>query len=131
MEFRIDPSSRLPIYRQLRNQFREAVARGSLRPEERLPSVRELSRTLVVNPNTIARVYTELEREGLLNTRPGLGVFVAEPKAELTKRVRKERLQKLLDGFLTEAVHLGFSSDDVVALVSERVKQFRWQTERA
>ena len=64
MEFRIDPSSRLPIYRQLRNQFREAVARGKLEPNERLPSVRELSRTLVVNPNTIARVYTELEREG-------------------------------------------------------------------
>ena len=71
MEFCIDPTSRLPIYRQLRNQFREAVARGKLLPDRRLPSVRELSRTLVVNPNTIARVYTELEREGLLNTRPG------------------------------------------------------------
>ncbi len=131
MEFRIDPSSRLPIYRQLTNQFREAVARGKLLPEERLPSVRDLSRTLVVNPNTIARVYTELEREGLLNTRPGLGVFVAEPKAELTKKVRRERLQKLLDGFLTEAVHLSFSAAEVVAMVSEGVKQFRWQSEGA
>lgn len=129
MEFRIDPSSRLPIYRQLRNQFREAVARGILEPEERLPSVRELSRTLVVNPNTIARVYTELEREGLLNTRPGLGVFVAEPKAELTKEVRKERLDRLLDEFLTEAVHLAFGAAEVVGLVSERAKQFRWPSE--
>ena len=128
MEFRIDPSSRLPIYRQLRNQFREALARGKIEPEDRLPSVRELSRNLVVNPNTVARVYTELEREGLLNTRPGLGVFVAEPKAELTKKVRKERLVGLLDGFLTEAVHLRFSSEEVVVLVSERVKQFQWQT---
>ena len=128
MEFRIDPSSRLPIYRQLRNQFREAVARGKLDPDQRLPSVRELSRTLVVNPNTIARVYTELEREGLLNTRPGLGVFVAHPKAELTKKVRRERLQKLLDGFLTEAVHLAFSAEEVVGMVSERVEQFRWQS---
>ena len=129
MEFRIDPSSRLPIYRQLRNQFREAVARGKLRPDERLPSVRDLSRTLVVNPNTIARVYTELEREGLLNTRPGLGVFVAQPKAELTKKVRKERLLDVLDGFLTEAVHLGFASAEVVGMVSERVERFRWQSE--
>jgi GntR family transcriptional regulator len=127
MEFRIDPSSRLPIYRQLRHQFREAVARGRLECDERLPSVRDLSRTLVVNPNTIARVYTELEREGLLNTRPGLGVFVARPKAELTRKVRKERLETLLDGFLTEAVHLGFSSEEVVASVSERAGQFRWQ----
>jgi GntR family transcriptional regulator len=129
MEFQIDPASRLPIYRQLRNQFREALARGKLEPEQRLPSVRDLSRTLVVNPNTIARVYTELEREGLLNTRPGLGVFVAQPKAELTKRVRRERLQRLADGFLTEAVHLGFSSEEVVSLVADHAKQFRWQAE--
>ena len=128
MEFRIDPASRLPIYRQLRDQVREAVARGRLQPEERLPSVRELSRTLVVNPNTIARVYTELEREGLINTRPGLGVFVARPRAELTREVCQERLQKLVDAFLTEAVHLGFSAEEVVRFVSEQVKQFRWQS---
>lgn len=131
MEFRIDPASRLPIYRQLANQLREAVARGRLLPDERLPSVRELSRTLVVNPNTIARVYTEMEREGILNTRPGLGVFVARPKAELTRKVRKDRLQELLDHFLTEAVHLGFSAEDVVAGVAERVKEFQWQAEDA
>jgi GntR family transcriptional regulator len=131
MQFRIDPTSRLPIYRQLVGQLREAVARGRLQPEQRLPSVRELSRALVVNPNTVARVYTELEREGMLNTRPGLGVFVARPKAELTKRVRKERLLELLDRFLTEAVHLGFSSDEVLASIAQRVGQFQWQEEGA
>jgi GntR family transcriptional regulator len=127
MEFRIDPSSRLPIYRQLTNQLREAVARGRLAPEDRLPSVRELSRTLVVNPNTIAKAYTELEREGILNTRPGLGVFVARPKAELIKRARRERILEMLDRLLTEAVHLGFSADEVLTLVTERIKQFQWQ----
>jgi GntR family transcriptional regulator len=79
----------------------------------------------------VARVYTELEREGMLNTRPGLGVFVARPKAELTKRVRREKLLELLDRFLTEAVHLGFSSDEVLASITERVRQFRWQEEGA
>jgi GntR family transcriptional regulator len=126
MEFRIDPSSRLPIYRQLGEQIREAVARGRLQPGEQLPSVRDLSRTLVVNPNTVARVYTELEREGVLHTRQGLGVFVAEPKADLTKRARKARLEELLDRFLTEAVYLGFSADEVVAIVAERTGQFQW-----
>jgi GntR family transcriptional regulator len=77
----------------------------------------------------VARVYTELEREGILNTRPGLGVFVARPKAELTKKVRKERLAELLDHFLTEAVHLGFSADEVVALATEQVKHFQWHSE--
>ena len=127
MQFRIDPCSRLPIYRQLANQLREAVARGRLAPETRLPSVRELSRTLVINPNTVARVYTELEREGVLNTRPGLGVFVARPKAELTKKVRTQRLHDLLDHFLTEAVHLGFSAGEVIESVTQRTRHFQWQ----
>ena len=126
MEFEIDPASRLPIWRQLTHQIREAVARGKLQPEDRLPSVRELSRSVVVNPNTIARVYGELEREGLLNTRPGLGVFVAQPGSEQSRKVRKERLQEASDRFLTEAVHLGFAAEEVVALVSGRVKQFQW-----
>ena len=129
MDLHIDPTSRQPIYRQLCDQLREAVARGGVLPEQRLPSVRELSRTLVVNPNTIARVYTELERDGVIHTRPGLGVFVAKPKAELTKKVRKEKLVELLDHFLTEAVHLGFSSQEVLALAKERAGNFRWQTE--
>jgi GntR family transcriptional regulator len=127
MEFQIDPTSRLPIYRQLTRQLREAVARGRVRPDERLPSVRDLSRTLVINPNTVARVYTELEREGVINTRPGLGVFIAHPKAELTRKARKERLDEMLDHFLTEAVHLGFSADEVTGLVGQRAKQFQWQ----
>jgi GntR family transcriptional regulator len=126
VELSIDSSSRSPICRQLTSQIREGVARGRLQPEERLPSVRELSRSLVVNPNTVARVYTELERDGILNTRPGLGVFVAHPRADLTRKVRQERLQEALDGFLTEAVHLGFTADEVVTLVSEQVKQFQW-----
>ncbi len=126
MQFRIDPTSRSPIYRQLAEQIRAGVARGRLKPGEQLPSVRDLSRTLVVNPNTVARVYTELERDGVLHTRQGLGVFVAEPKAELTRRARKEKLAELLDRFLTEAVYLGFSADEVVAAVSDRVGQFQW-----
>ena len=131
MEFRIDPASRMPIYRQLTSQLREAVARGKLEADERLPSVRELSRTLVVNPNTVAKAYTELERQGLLNTRPGLGVFVARPKAELTFQTRRERLQQAADQFLIEAVHLGFSAENVLALVSDRAGQFQWQPQRA
>src|SRR5436309_1816649 len=126
MEFRIEAASRTPIYRQLMAQIREGVARGRLSPEARLPSVRDLSRQLVVNPNTVARVYTELEREGVLNTRPGLGVFIAQPKNDLTKRARKDRLVSLVDGLLTEAVHLGFAASEVLGLVSERMEKFQF-----
>src|SRR5688500_9724744 len=127
MEFQIDISSRTPLYRQLGGQIREAVARGKLKPEERLPSVRELSRQLVINPNTIARGYTELEREGVLNTRPGMGVFVAQPRNDLTKRARRDRLTLLVDGLLTEAVHLGFAAEEVVTLITDRLGKYQWE----
>jgi GntR family transcriptional regulator len=126
MQLQIDTASRTPIYRQLVGQIREAVARGRLVPEARLPSVRELSRQLVINPNTVARVYTELEREGVLNTRPGLGVFVAQPRNDLTRRARKDRLILLADELLTEAVHLGFSAEEVQSLLGERMARFAW-----
>lgn len=128
MSFSIDPASRLPICRQLAGQIREAIARGRLQPDERLPSIRELSRALVVNPNTVARVYADMEREGVLHTRPGLGVFVARPGSSLSRKVRNERLQDALDGLLTEAVHLGFTADEVLAVVAQKVKQFQWTT---
>ncbi len=131
MEFRIESSSRVPIYRQLVGQIREAVARGRLKADERLPSVRDLSRQLVINPNTVARVYTELEREGILNTRPGLGVFVAQPKTDLTKRARKDRLVCLVDELLTEAVHLGFTAEELMAVISDRLQRFQFPIAQA
>lgn len=126
MNFQCDTASRTPIYKQLMEQVREAVAQGRLEAGERLPSVRQLSRELVVNPNTVARAYTELEREGVLNTRQGLGVFVAERQSGLTKKARRERLTESLDRFLTEAVHLGFSAEEVVSTVEERLGKFQF-----
>jgi GntR family transcriptional regulator len=128
MEFQCDPTSRVPIYRQLMDQIRQAIARGRLKPGSRLPSVRALSRELVVNPNTIARTYTELEREGVLHTRQGLGVFVAELHDDLSGSARRERLAAALDCFLTEAVHLGFSADEVQAAVVRRIRGFQFAT---
>ncbi len=126
MQYEINSSSRLPIYRQLVQQIRQAIARGDVKPDEQLPSVRQLSRDLVINPNTVARAYTELEHEGLLNNRPGRGVFVAHPRDDLTRDARRRRLVESLDRFLTEAVNLGFSEDEVAALVTSRSRQFQW-----
>ena len=85
MGFHVNTASRVPIYQQLVRQVREAIARGEFRPDERLPSVRELAREVAVNPNTVARAYTELERDGTLVSRPGLGLFVARPGTDLTR----------------------------------------------
>src|SRR5262249_29259134 len=124
MEFQCDPTSRLPIYRQLIEQVRRAVARRRLLPGEPLPSVRVLSPELVITPNSAARAYAELERDGVLNTRQGLGVFVAEPQAELSGAARRERLGTAIDRFLTESVHLGFSADEVTIALTKQLRNF-------
>jgi GntR family transcriptional regulator len=131
MGLHVNTASRVPLYQQLAQQIREAIARGELRPEANLPSVRQLSRELVVNPNTVARAYTELEREGLLVSRPGRGIYVAQPRHDLTPAARDRRLRELLDRWLTEAVHLGYAADDVLRFVAQRVRQFHWQTDKA
>jgi GntR family transcriptional regulator len=131
MGLHISTASRLPIYQQLAQQIREAIARGELQPEANLPSVRQLSRELVVNPNTVARAYTELEREGLLVSRPGRGVYVAQPRNDLTHAARARRLTEQLDRWLTEAVHLGYCAAEVLRLVAERAQEFHWQNEEA
>jgi len=130
MTFQIDTSSRLPLYQQLAQQIREAIARGELQPEASLPSVRQLSRDLVINPNTVARAYTELEREGLLLSRPGRGIYVAQPRNDLTRAARDRRLTEPLDHWLTQAVHLGYAADEVLGLVARRVRQFQWNADR-
>jgi len=126
VQIRISQRDGVPFYLQIVNQVKYLVASGRLRCEDRLPPVRKLAEQLIVNPNTVARCYTELEREGVLNTRQGLGVFVAKPKAELTTTARRQKLTETLDRFLTEAVHLGFSAEEVLAAVSERAERFQW-----
>jgi GntR family transcriptional regulator len=124
MQFQCDTTSRVPIYRQLIEQVRSGVARGRIQPGDRLPSVRQLSRELVVNPNTVARAYTELEREGTLITQQGRGVFVAQPRSDLTKRARQNQLEASLEQLLVEAVHLGFSAEELTTLFHKRIEQF-------
>ncbi len=126
MEIQVSTSSREPIYRQLATQVREGVAQGRLQPDEKLPSVRELSRSLVVNPNTVARAYTELERDGVLYTRRGMGVYVAKLSCDLTKSAKRKKLQDLLNGLLTEAVYLGFLKQELLQMVTDRAERFEW-----
>ena len=131
MEFVINTASREPIYRQLAAQVREAVAQGRLKTGAKLTSVRELSRMLVVNPNTIARAYTELERDGVLHTRQGLGVFVAEPASDLAKSAKSKRIGELIDTLLTEAVYLGYLREDLIREVESRTEKFEWRSEKS
>jgi GntR family transcriptional regulator len=113
----VDPSDRTPIYAQLERGFRAAIASGRLRPGDQLPTVRQLAVDLQVNANTVARVYSELERAGVLETRRGVGSFIsAAGRAEARPAGEKaRRLRAFVTKVLAEADAAGFTLEEVVA----------------
>jgi GntR family transcriptional regulator len=118
IRFMLDPKSGVPIYRQIQDQIRCGIAAGKLRPAEQLPTVRALAVDLAVNPNTIIKAYTELERLGILTTEQGSGTYVApQPVVALSARERQDKLATLCNEFLSQAARYGFSSADVIQAV--------------
>ncbi len=120
MQLRIHPSSGVPIYRQLVDQIRNLIASGHLAPESELPGIRALAEQLLVNPNTVARAYMELERAGLLTKRHGAGTYVAESPRKLTRNQRASALTESVDALLTQAAQLGVGYEAIVELLEER-----------
>lgn len=112
----IDPTDRTPIYAQLDRGLRAAIATGRLRPGDQLPTVRQLAVDLRVNANTVARVYLELERSGVLETRRGVGSFVrATPEKARPAREHDRRLRAFVTRVLADTDAAGFTVDDVIA----------------
>ncbi len=119
--FSIDASDPLPLYAQLERAIRVAIATGRLRRGDKLPTVRQLAVDLRINANTVAKVYAELERAGVLETQRGVGTFVQEMAGGAVSRPELERqLVALADRFLGEAATLGFSADEALASVKNR-----------
>lgn len=118
IQFTLDPKSGVPIYRQIQDQVRYGIGSGRLRPGEQLPTVRALAVELSVNPNTVIKAYTELERLGVLTTEQGSGTFVApEPALPVSARDRQDKLKALCTEFLSRVAGYGFGPDDVIQAV--------------
>jgi GntR family transcriptional regulator len=116
--FALDPKSGVPIYRQIQDQIRYGIASGLLQVGEQLPTVRALSVELSVNPNTVIKAYSELEREGILTTEQGSGTFVApQTPLALTEAQRCAKLDSLCSEFLAQAARYGFSPGEVMAAI--------------
>ena len=114
----------MPLYAQLTRAIRFAIATGRLRVGEQLPTVRQLAVELRVNANTVAKVYTELERSGILETRRGVGTFVsARHLADNQREEHEKHLTELIDRFLEEAGASGFSLDDLLDQLQSRRKK--------
>ncbi|HET6852720.1 MAG TPA: GntR family transcriptional regulator [Pyrinomonadaceae bacterium] len=122
--FTVSPTHPMPLYAQLTRAIRFAIATGRLRVGEQLPTVRQLAVELRVNANTVAKVYAELERSGILETRRGVGTFVSARQFAITHREEHEKhLRELVDRFAEEAGALGFSLDDLVDELQSRRKK--------
>jgi len=119
--FTVSPTHPMPLYAQLTRAIRFAIATGRLRVGEQLPTVRQLAVELRVNANTVAKVYAELERSGILETRRGVGTFVSARQFAISHRQEQEKhLKELVERFLEEAHALGFSLDDLLDQLQSR-----------
>ena len=120
MQFHIATNNGTPIYLQIVNQVKYQVASGRLSAGDQLPPVRKLAEQLLVNPNTVARAYRELEAAGVLNTRRGAGVFVSDSPSPLARREQNKILTERIDQLLAEARHMEIDVETVIGLIRQR-----------
>lgn len=119
----IDFRSGLPIYTKIVNQVQAKIAGGILRPGDQLPTVRALAEELRVNFNTVARAYRILDEARIISTQQGRGTYITEiPPPKVTERLRKEALEALTKRYISEAMRLEFSKDEINGMVKERLK---------
>ncbi len=120
----IDPKDPMPIYAQLERAIRLAIATGRIEVGDRLPTVRQLAVELRINANTVAKVYSELERSGVLETRRGVGTFAASRRDEAESEIERTRhLAVLGDRFLAEARALGFTAGEAIGALQLRLHE--------
>jgi GntR family transcriptional regulator len=120
----VDPQDRTPIYAQLDRALRAAIATGRLAVGDQLPTVRQLAVELSLNANTVARVYGELERAGILETRRGVGTFVtATPAKAHPPKQHERRLRAFVTRLLADASAAGFTLDDVLEALEAHRKE--------
>lgn len=131
MRFHINLKAGKPVYLQIVDQVKSAVASGALRERDALPAIRPLAEELRINRNTVAKAYAELERQGVVETAAGKGVFVGATDSPFRKDVRLRLLTKEVDEAVVQAHHLQVTKADLVRLVDERFDMFSGRRARA
>jgi GntR family transcriptional regulator len=114
IDFKLDPKSGVPFYRQIIDQIRYGIAAGYLKVGEQLPTVRALAVQLKVNLNTVTKAYKELEIQNILETMQGTGTFIGSIKVEIDEKERKNKLKSITKEFLSIALSYGFSVDELI-----------------
>lgn len=119
--FRLDLRSGVPAYRQIIDQVRAGMAAGALLPGDQLPTVRQMAVDLAINPNTVLRAYRELEIRGVLETEQGTGTFIGRQKVKQDEVERARQLSQLVSEFAARAGAGGFTLQEVIEALGERV----------
>jgi GntR family transcriptional regulator len=119
MFVQVNAASGLPLYLQIESQLKHAMAAGALKQGDALPSVRKLASELRINPNTVARAYQNLERDGVIRTVPGGGTYVADNVPGLLKTEKVKRLRPFAMQLAVEGTHLRLTRDEILKLVED------------
>jgi GntR family transcriptional regulator len=124
MQIRIDNASDRPVYQQIIDQVKRDIALGRLGKDEKLLTVRQLAGQLAINPNTIAKAYQQLEREGIITTRPGSGAFVANLNSDLSGSVKKRIISEDLERAVVDAFHMQIDGQTLLKWFNEALERF-------
>ena len=125
MQFQIDHAADRPVYQQIIDQIKRDIALSRLRPDDKLPTVRQLAAQLVINPNTIAKAYRQLESESVITTRPGAGAFIAPLDTNLSRAVRRKFLIDQLERLVVDAVHMQIDRRTLTDWFGRTVDKFK------
>ena len=123
LPFRVDTSSGMPIYLQLIDQVRHFIARGLLRPGDEMPSVRALATAQRINPNTVAHAYRQLESDGIICKRRGMGTYVSEHGSGGDRGTRLAAVRQQLDRAVSEGLHLGLEPGELRSMLDQILAQ--------
>ena len=123
LHIQIDPQSGVPVYRQVMDQVKYYAASGTLRPGALIPSIREMSKALSVNPTTIVKAYTELQHEGVIEMKQGKGAFLTEVNRGMSDEERRKALEPIVRQLTVEAKQMGASAEMVRRIVEEQLSQ--------
>ena len=124
MRIHVSDADGTPFYVQVIHQIQLLAASGRLKPGEQLPSVRKLAEQLLINPNTVARAYRELETKGVVTAKRGAGVFVSEQVSPLSNAAKSNILNERIDALLAESRQLGVSHDKLIERIHKRNESF-------
>ena len=125
MQLHISTGDGVPIYLQIANQVKQLLASGRLAPGDEIPPIRVLAKQLLINPNTVARAYLELEREGVVQKRHGSGTYISDAGSPLGRKERLKILSGRIDALLAEARNLRIEPAELMREISDRSRQIQ------